>query len=232
MSRTRYTVNADGDLVSREGVVLGKVVGITIEAPKTGSVAEIFPPDPPSFFPSGKGTTAPVVPTLSLLPSPAEEVWATYVAVIKPRRTDLTPDDRQTIGTALKVATVAQCQRAIAGCAASDWHMGRDPQTAGKSYKQLSQILKGKRGGRTTREQIEFFADIADAGGVGSEGVESIDRTKLSRHKAAVITAWEYPADDRAAAAGDVAREWLKANGVIVDPPRSPLDPPTFRMAS
>jgi hypothetical protein len=35
--------------------------------------------------------------------------------------------------------------------------MGRDPRTNGKSYKQLSQSLKGKRGGRTTREQIDLF---------------------------------------------------------------------------
>jgi hypothetical protein len=174
--------------------------------------------------------TEAVSPTL--LPSPVVEVWATYAETMKVRRV-MDAGDRQTIVAALKVATVPECQRAIAGCSASDWHMGRDPQTAGKSYKQLSQILKGKRGGRTTREQIDFFIEIADKAGLGSEGVLPVDPVKLSRAKQAVMTAWEFPADDHHAAAGAEAREWLAQHGVVVEMNGGGLElgRPTFRSA-
>jgi hypothetical protein len=176
--------------------------------------------------------TTPVVPAPTLLPSPVEEVWATYAKTMKVRRV-MDRDDRQTIVAALKVATVPECQRAIAGCSASDWHMGRDPQTGGRSYKQLTQILKGKRGGRTTREQIDFFIEIADKAGIGSEGVVPVDPAKLSRAKQAVMTAWEFPADDHHAAAGALAREWLAEHGVIVEMSGGGLElgRPTFRSA-
>jgi hypothetical protein len=171
----------------------------------------------------------PVAPTL--LPSPAVDVWSTYVSVMKPRRRELDPESRRIIKEALKVASVPECQRAIAGCSASDWHMGRDPQTRGRTYKQLSQILKGKRGGRTTREQIDFFIEIADKAGVASEGVPSADPAKLSRCKLAVMTAWEFPADEHAAAAGAEAREWLAEHGVTVEMNGGGLElgRPTFR---
>lgn len=217
--RTRYTINDRGELEARDGTVLGRVVAVTIEG------------SPHTPLPTGeeKTTTAPVAPTL--LPSPAVEVWQTYVEVIKPRRADFDAGSRQTINQALKVRNVAECKRAIVGCSLSDWHMGRDPQTRGRTYKQLSQILKGKRGGRTTAEQIDFFIDIADKAGVGSEGVAAVDRQKLSRAKAAVITAWEFPGDDRLAATGDAARRWLAEHGITVEMTGTD-GRPTFRRAT
>lgn len=153
---------------------------------------------------------------------PVNEVWSTYVEVIKPRHKELDVGSRTTIENALKVRSVAECQRAIVGCAASDWHMGRDSQTAGKSYKRLSNILKGKRGGKTTAEQIDFFIDIADASRAGGA---QIDQVRLSRAKQALIQAWTYPNDEFVVQQGEKARAWLTEHGfhirtVVGRPPR------------
>lgn len=232
--RTRYVVNDRGELEARDGTVLGRVVSITIEGPAVqplscepvGTIGVAFS----SEEKQGGG----VGEDLVLLPVPATEVWSTYVTVMKPRRTELDRESKRTIDMALKVATVGECQRAILGCAASDFHMGRDPQTRGKTYKQLSQILKGKRGGRSTREQIDFFIEIADKEGVTGVGMTAIDKAKLSRCKRAVMTAWEFPADDRAAEAGAEARLWLADHGIVVvmDGTGDNLGRPTFRGAS
>jgi hypothetical protein len=225
--RHRFVVNQKGELVARDGTVFGRIVSLTVEAPSGGTIGG-------EFLTKDEGDGGGVGEegeTLTLIPSPAVEVWTTYIETMKPRRRELDPASRRIINDALKVASVPECQRAIAGCAASDWHMGRDPQTHGRSYKQLSQILKGKRGGRTAREQIDFFIEIADAAGLASEGVQSVDPVKLSRCKLAVMTAWEFPADERAAAAGDEARRWLAAHGVVVEMSGTGLDlgRPTFK---
>jgi hypothetical protein len=225
--RQRFVVNDKGELEARDGTVLGRLVSLTIEGPSVGTIGVgVLTDDGSTTNRGGVGEQ-----NLALLPSPAEEVWSTYIETMNPRRRELDPDSRRIINDALKVASVPECQRAIAGCAASDWHMGRDPQTAGRSYKQLSQILKGKRGGRTTREQIDFFIEIADKAGVASEGVQSVDPVKLSRCKLAVMTAWEFPADERAAAAGDEARQWLAEHGVAVEMSGTGLElgRPSFR---
>lgn len=223
--RTRYSINESGELEARDGTVLGRIVGITIESKSVGTIGEAF-----SSKENPHGGVGEIEPP-TLLPTPVVEVWQTYVEIIKPRRTELDAGSRQTITQALKVRNVTECKRAIVGLSLSDWHMGRDPQTHGKSYKQLSHVLKGKRGGRTTAEQIDFFIDIADKAGVGSEGVPVVDHLKLSRAKAAVITAWEFPADERAAAAGDAARRWLGDHGIAVEMSGTGLElgRPTFR---
>lgn len=213
--RTRFSVNAAGELEARDGTILGRLTSITLETPSSETPSLLPTPLNPS--PTGKEKTTPVVPAeLTLLPTPAEQVWSTYVEVMKPRRTTMDNADCATILRALQFVTVAECQRAILGCFASDWHMGRDPQTAGKSYKQLSQILKGKRGGRSICEQIEFFIEIADKAGIESPGVASVDRLKLSRAKQSVMTAWEFPADVYAEARGAEALIWLADNGIEV----------------
>lgn len=226
--RRRFVLNADGDLEARDGTILGRVVGLTIDVSQRGTIGGSFSLEKTTTVGGGLGEEG-----SALLPSPVDEVWATYVEIIKPRRAKLDPDGRRVISDALKVATVPECQRAIAGCSQSDWHMGRDPQTRGSSYKQLSQILKGKRGGRTTREQIDFFIEIADRTGVGAGRGASVDPTKLSRCKQAVMTAWEFPADEHLAAAGAEAREWLAGHGVIVEMTGVGLDlgRPSFRTA-
>ena len=134
---------------------------------------------------------------------PIEAVWGTYVEVMEPRRRELDPESRRIIRDALKVADVAELKRAIVGNKASNFHQGANDR--GKKYNALSQILKGKRGGRTTREQIDFFIEIADKSGASNPGLPSADPAKLASAKRWVLTAWEYQGNAQAQAASKEA---------------------------
>jgi hypothetical protein len=162
-------------------------------------------------------------------PDPVDAVWAAYVEEMAPRRSDLDPESRRIIRDALKLADVEECKRAIVGCRASAFHMGENDRR--KSYNALSQILKGKRGGRTTREQVDFFIEIADKSGAARAGVPSADPFKVQRAKADVIAAWEFPNDDRVAESARTAREWLARHGWLVEFRQSDGHP-TFRRAA
>lgn len=219
--RRRFELR-DGLLVDRDGHVLGRLVSVTI-AEVDGSLLS----EEKGGTTGGDEETSSTADCSSDVvgdpkkqdggvgegPSDVDRVWATYVLVMEPRRKELDPDSRKIIREALKVASVAECDTAIRGCKASAFHMGQNDRQ--RKYNKLSQILKGKRGGRSTREQIDFFVEIADANGVTTAGV-AVDGAKLSRCKQAVMTAWEFPADDLAAAAGAEARLWLAENDIEV----------------
>lgn len=98
----------------------------------------------------------------SSTPTQLRAVWDHYATVMNKRR-EMNAEDRNIIRAALKVATIEDCKLAIDGCAASDFHMkrGNYEGRSGPKYDKLSQILRGKRGGKTTREQIEMLAEIA-----------------------------------------------------------------------
>lgn len=142
-------------------------------------------------------------------PNPVDAVWATYVEVMKPRRTVAGEEERRLIRDALKVATVVECRGAIRGCRASAFHMGENDRR--KPYNRLSHILKGKRGTRTTREQIDLFLDIADRTG-GLAG-PSASAAKVSKAKDEVLAALAHPSDERVVKRGASAREWLMEHG-------------------
>lgn len=170
------------------------------------------------------------------------EIWAHYEKVIHGRDTPraLPDDERRIIREALKVAgetnavnepaAVAECKAAIEGCAASDFHMGRaDPSRyrgRRRAYNDLSQILKGKRGGRTTREQIEFFGEIAKSTVTGP-GVASATSARIVQAKRDVLDAHEFPGDESAQRRGEEARAWLTEQGWQIE--NDPTGRPQFR---
>lgn len=151
-----------------------------------------------------------------------DKVWACYVEVMKPRRREAGVDERKIIADALKVATADECCAAIRGCHASDWHMGRDQRTRGKSYKTLSHILKGKRPnernpqGRTTRETIDMFLELGAKRGIESH-VPSVDPVRLRQAKQDVRDAHEFPGDRHTVERGTKARRWLQEQGYKVE---------------
>lgn len=150
---------------------------------------------------------------------PVDDVWAHYVAVMRPRRVELDRESRSIITAALRVASAQECKDAIDGCAASDWHMGRDPRTGGKKYNALSQILKGKRPsergpGRTTREQIDLFLDVAAGSGAGT-GATSADAARVRSAKREVLDAAEFPGDPVVVRRGEEAAAWLAQHGIV-----------------
>jgi hypothetical protein len=93
-----------------------------------------------------------------------DHIWTHYANLMHVRR-PRNADDVRIIRGALAVATPAECRLAIYGCSRADFHMKRGDSEgrSGPKYNKLSQILKGKRGGKTTREQIEMFVEIARA---------------------------------------------------------------------
>lgn len=122
---------------------------------------------------------------------------------------------RKIIRDALKVATVAECKRAIDGCKASPFHMGDNDRR--KKYNRVGQILKGRpTRGETTRERINFFIDLAEKAGVES-GFTSVAPAVLSQHKRAILDAWEFPNDEGATRRGEESEAWLKEHGWVVD---------------
>lgn len=118
-----------------------------------------------------KDSTDPLPPNQpsikSKLSKEIDDVWATYVAVMKPRGrgADLDGESRKLIREALKVADVEELQRAIETCERSDFHMkrGKHATRPGAKYNKLPQIIKARRGrNETTRSRIEWWLEKAD----------------------------------------------------------------------
>lgn len=226
--RRRFSIDEKGQLVDREGLVLGRVVGITIEAvpesvlwgdiggstelgedgtDETGGSGGVLDLD--SF--GGHGNSQPDRDTLTRA---VNAVWGHYVSMHKPRAAAPDGQQRAIIREALKVATVGECKAAINGCAASAFHMGANERR--KKYNRISNILKGKRGGKTTREQIDMFIEIAEKSGSQSHFSSGGD-AKVQRAKRDVLDAYEFPGDERAQQRGKEAKAWLEQNGWTVE---------------
>lgn len=135
------------------------------------------------------------------------EVWATYVGVMKPRRAELDPEARKVIVAALKVATVDECKLAILRCSQSAFHMGKNDR--GRKYNSISQILKGKRGTRTTREQIDFMLSLKP-----TLDVPSASRDVIARWTRAMQTRATYPGNTLAEEQGAQAEAKLREIGI------------------
>lgn len=222
MASKRLTVGKDGILRNREGEAVARLVSMTVELIEADAVGDMgaavrgeqlgLSPNaldaPASAGNSGSGTGA--KPKFD----PVLEVWQHYVAVMKPRSAGLDPQQRATIREALKVGTLTELKRCIDGCAASDFHMGKNDRR--KKYNSLTQILKAKRGGRTVREQIDFFLDLAEKSGVQS-GVPSAERGRLSSAKRDVLDALDFPSDERVQDRGRESEGWLRQQGITFD---------------
>lgn len=165
--------------------------------------------------PSGTTEVTPVVPKRQQPADAKQIVWAHYLDVMKPRRREGDPEELKLIGEALKVASADECNRAIDGCAASTFHMGKNDRD--RKYNRISQILKGRRGRETTRERIDFFIDLAEKAGVAAgEHVTSGDPARVEQAKRDVIDAYELPGNDHVQEQATESEEWLKAHGWVV----------------
>lgn len=225
----RLTLEKDGILRDRSGQAVARLVSISIEllepSDDGGKGADVEVGAQPSLLgEQGKDGGGTQGGPKRAAPADIDRVLAHYVAVIKPRRTadQFGADDRKIVADALKVATVEELCSAVNGCAASDWHMGRDRGTKGKSYKTLSHIFKGKKpnernpNGRTTRETIEMFLELAAKRGVQSH-VPSVDPVRLRQAKQDVRDAHEFPGDTHTVERGSRARQWLREQGYKVE---------------
>jgi hypothetical protein len=131
-----------------------------------------------------KDSANPPPPTQPVVKSKASQeidaVWTTYVKSMNPRGRgrELDAESRKLIREALKVADVAELQRAIETCERSDFHMkrGKHKTRPGGKYNALAQIIKARRGrNETTRSRIEWWLDKADELDQGKEVVFDVN---------------------------------------------------------
>lgn len=83
------------------------------------------------------------------------EVYDYWIEVMRPGRkkvAKLDEERRRQIGAAVYDYGVEGCKQAIDGCAASDWHMGRNP--ARKRYDGIGLIFR-------SQQKIEFFMGLS-----------------------------------------------------------------------
>ncbi len=142
-----------------------------------------------------------------------DEVWGSYVLLMQPTSTIAGEEERKIIRAALKVASVKECKEAIEGCRSSDYHMGNNPQ--GRKYNTLSHILRGKRGKRTTREQIDMLREIRDkAVAAGHAVVTSVDPAIVAQRKDDVRRGFRLKGDPEAQQRAEAAKKWLAEHGI------------------
>ena len=75
-----------------------------------------------------------------------QQVWNFYLDTLRAKsknRTLLSDKRRKKIEKAIKLYGVEACQNAIRGCAASDWHMGRNG--TGTKYDDIELILRDEQ---------------------------------------------------------------------------------------
>lgn len=173
--KRRFTLDDDGRMVDRHGYELP--MAVFSRSPLLGVVLEVTAEDVALI--EGRGGTSkeggskaldletsktihPVDPSngKSIVSEQIRVVWAFYVQTMKPRRTELDPQTAAVIRDALKVANSEECIGAIRGCSKSSHHMGDNDRN--KKYNSISHILRGKRGIRTTREQIDLMLTYDD----------------------------------------------------------------------
>lgn len=216
----KLTIGTDRKLRDEQGNVLGKVTSLAVEVelePGVGfgdavkdeqlGLEGISTNAGGRASASNKGETPDIGAAI-------DEVRDHYFEVMTPRSRSFGPQERAIIREALKVATKSECKRAIDGCRASSFHMGDNDRR--KKYNGLSQILKGKRGGRTTREQIDFFLDTAEKSGVQS-GLPSGDIGRMNAAKRDVLDGVEFPHDEHVQERARESEAWLRSKGITFD---------------
>lgn len=227
MANHRYKLDPPAKLVARDGTVVGVLTSVSLDlyvatAPPgeggevVGRQEELLPRE------GGVGETE-----TERFDAPAE-VWRHYCSVMKPRHQGLEPAMRSIIREALKVATITEVKRAIDGCAASEFHMGKNDGR--KKYNKLPQIIKARRGhNETTRGRIDFFLELAEKSGLPS-GFTSADPAKVSQAKRDVIDAVDFPGDAHVQERGAKATAWLVEHGIEIGT-NPETGRPTFRVA-
>lgn len=171
------------------------------ESEGDGDGSQLFPTQPAT--PSRDGTDA--------IREQVDAVWTHYVAVMEPRQALAGEEERRIIRAALRVASVDECNGAIDGCKASDWHMGANRRQ--RKYNALSKILKGRRGMETTRERIDFFLDLAGTS-AGGASIPSADRAIVAQRQQDVQRGHRLADSPEAVEKAKRSEAWLRQRGI------------------
>lgn len=142
------------------------------------------------------------------------EVLAFYVQLFGPRKWG--EDDRREVRAALEVASVEELKEAIQGNKLSGFHQGENDK--GNKYNTLGHIIRGKRGIRTRRENIDMFRQLffkAQAASGGTKAARSgADPAIIKTRKEEIRRAHRLPGDEEAQERSRRAEEWLLEHGI------------------
>lgn len=118
-------------------------------------------------------------------PTPVQRVFNHWRQRLDHPKAKLEGKRKRLIASRLKDFSVDELFKAINGCAQSDWHMGRDPKTAGKRYDGIELILRDAA-------HIERFIAIAEGKQSGrSTGSDYVPRGNASKQRNHGKTGWE-----------------------------------------
>lgn len=215
MANKRLTLEKDGILRLADGSPFARLVSMTVELIEpggTGDMGAAVHGEQLGLSPSAVDAQASASNSAKF--DPVADVWEHYCRVMKPRHTGLDPQQRAAIRDALKVGTLTELKGAISGCAASDFHMGKNDRR--KKYNSITQILKAKRGGRSVREQIDFFLELGSKSGVQSH-VPSGDAGRINQAKRDALDALDFPSDEHVQERGREAEDYLRGVGIQFD---------------
>lgn len=156
--KTRFTVNDRGELVSRDGEVLGKVTSLTIERTSNSGGKS---GDSVGYRGESVVVEEPTTNKENTPLTPRQRIWAYYQELFGTRY-ELTPVRVRVIDYALKVRDEERIKRAIYGLRHSRFHNGDNAD--GKKYLDIRYAIGGnsqKR--RDADEWIDHMAEAADA---------------------------------------------------------------------
>lgn len=219
--RKRLTVNEKGELVCRDGVVLGRIVSITLdcEVGERGTIGGVGTTSgdlaltPSEANNSGGGVGEPA--QTAMLDDPVTEVWDHYVERLKRPRAKLDAKTRKWIADAIKACGVEECKRAISGLAVSEHH--REGGWLGIEY-----ALKPKAG-QSIQSRVEMMAAKAPRSAGGSTVVKDLlavfspsQRERVASKMLDVRRRNMDPDSSMLKDIGDAAEEWLRVQANIV----------------
>jgi hypothetical protein len=135
-----------------EGKATGPGKPAPADAPSAGSGPQL------TLIPGGKADPPKDPPREQV-----ERVWAAWQAAMRSPHSKLDGKREAAIKRGLRAYGLDDCLRAVEGCARSDFHMGRDPKTAGKKYNGVDLIFRDA-------EHTEKFLGLAGGprGGVSA----------------------------------------------------------------
>lgn len=142
-----------------------------------------------------------------------DQIIARYREVFKPRWAVAPEEERREVRAALQVASLKECLEAIDGCKASAYHQGENKNR--KKFNTLTHIFKGKKGGRTRREQIDMFIDTLRKAQATTGTVKtSADPAIIDSKKEEVRRGFRLKHDPEAVTRGEKAEEFLEEHGI------------------
>lgn len=213
--KRRFSVDENGQLVDRDGFILGRVVGITLDVPsdsplnggvRGGAVSgtetkeEKEDPDNSQAVEGGAGGT---------VMAKVRALHDAYIEICDPTRKNLSPSRERLYRRAIGEVDLDLAVQALHGLKAWQALKGGDLQ--------LSRVFQSRPGGRPLGEQIEFFAKQAPGAAQTSDFVPSETAAVISAAKRDVIYGQTYPGNDLAQRKAKEAEVALAKVGITVE---------------